>query len=65
MSSFEGTHFYTSRATNLTFIDLISSRFCLDNFFVGVWTTASAANATPLLEGLLSPVRKEGGGGGD
>ncbi|GAB5032248.1 haloacid dehalogenase-like hydrolase superfamily isoform 1 [Nannochloropsis oceanica] len=30
-------------------------RFCLDNFFVGVWTTASAANATSLLEGLLSP----------
>lgn len=33
-------------------------RFCLDNFHVGVWTTASANNATPLIEGLLDPVRR-------
>lgn len=43
-------------ATLFTHSPTHTYRFCLDNFFVGVWTTASANNATPLLEGLLPPV---------
>lgn len=44
-------------ASDTTHVSNPTNRFCLDNFYVGVWTTASAHNATPLIEGLLDPVR--------
>lgn len=55
------TVWYLSYVFTHTYISCIipnTHSFCLENFFVGVWTTASANNATPLLQGLLEPVSK-------